>query len=199
MQTVSCQRKKIRQLLLQEFAESVLKQSTLNGGLYIPNDLVYGRHIFFAVDNVAFNEVTPDGKRTLQQLWPSTREVNMATRWFRLSSPTHPMHVQSKVYHKLSQRWCPVQSQQSYLLVLCIDPSFNLVESASHLQITPSCKASSTRLKNSISAANSSLRVIMGDPDLLGVCRTPWTCKVQHLKKSNIQVCEWLDKEKSVC
>ena len=41
---------------------------TLNGGLYIPNDLVYVKHIVFVVDNVDFTEDTPDGKRTLRAI-----------------------------------------------------------------------------------------------------------------------------------
>ena len=36
----------------------------LNHGLYIPPDVVLGRHVFFAVDNVDFAEDTPDGKNT---------------------------------------------------------------------------------------------------------------------------------------
>jgi len=43
---------------------SVLKRIELNGGLYIPPDVVLGRHVFFAVDNVDFAEDTPDGKNT---------------------------------------------------------------------------------------------------------------------------------------
>ena len=41
---------------------SVLKRMELNDGLYIPPDLVLGRHVFFAVDNVDFAEDTSDGK-----------------------------------------------------------------------------------------------------------------------------------------
>ena len=33
--------------------------------IYVPPDVVPGRHIFFAVDNVDFAEDAPDGKRTL--------------------------------------------------------------------------------------------------------------------------------------
>ena len=43
---------------------SVLKRMELNDGLYIPPDLVLGRHVFFAVDNVDFAEDTPDDKNT---------------------------------------------------------------------------------------------------------------------------------------
>ena len=44
---------------------SVLKCMELNNGLYIPPDVVFGRHVFFAVDNVDFAEDTPDGKNTV--------------------------------------------------------------------------------------------------------------------------------------
>ena len=43
---------------------SVLKRMELNNGLYILPDVVLGRHVFFAVDNVDFAEDTPDGKNT---------------------------------------------------------------------------------------------------------------------------------------
>ena len=43
---------------------SILKRMELNDGLYIPPDLVLGRHVFFAVDNVDFAEDTPGGKNT---------------------------------------------------------------------------------------------------------------------------------------
>ena len=43
---------------------SVLKRMELNDGLYIPPDLVLGRHVLFAVDNVDFAEDTPGGKNT---------------------------------------------------------------------------------------------------------------------------------------
>ena len=36
----------------------------LNDGLYIPPDLVLGRHVFFAFDNVDFAEDTLGGKNT---------------------------------------------------------------------------------------------------------------------------------------
>ena len=43
---------------------SVLKRIEQNDGVYLPPDIVVGRHVFFAVDNVDFCEDTPDGKRT---------------------------------------------------------------------------------------------------------------------------------------
>ena len=36
-----------------------------NGDLYIPPDVVQGRHVFFAIDNVDFSEDTYDGKNTM--------------------------------------------------------------------------------------------------------------------------------------
>lgn len=43
---------------------SVLKHIELNGGLFIPPDVVLGRHVFFVVDNVDFADDTHDGKNT---------------------------------------------------------------------------------------------------------------------------------------
>ena len=43
---------------------SVLKRMELNDALYIPPDLVLGRYIVFAVDNVDFAEDTPGGTNT---------------------------------------------------------------------------------------------------------------------------------------
>jgi len=46
-------------------ASTVLERMILNNGVYMPPDVVMGRYIFFAIDNVDFAEDTPDGKRTL--------------------------------------------------------------------------------------------------------------------------------------
>lgn len=43
----------------------VVQRMERSGGIYVPSDVVPGRHVFFAVDNVDFAEDTPDGKRTL--------------------------------------------------------------------------------------------------------------------------------------
>ena len=48
-----------------QIKKTVLQRIENEGGLYPPPDVVKGRHIFFAVDNVNFAEDTPDGKRTL--------------------------------------------------------------------------------------------------------------------------------------
>ena len=47
-----------------QIESSVLQRMEQNDGVYLPPDIVMGRHVFFAVDNVDFNEDTPDGKRT---------------------------------------------------------------------------------------------------------------------------------------
>ena len=44
---------------------TVLERMEENGGIYIPPDIVKGKHVFFAVDNVDFAEDTYDGQRTL--------------------------------------------------------------------------------------------------------------------------------------
>ena len=48
-----------------QIASTVLERMILNNGVYMPPDVVMGRYIFFAIDNVDFAEDTPDGKRTL--------------------------------------------------------------------------------------------------------------------------------------
>ena len=48
-----------------QIANTVLQRIEDNAGVYIPANVVLGRHIFFAVDNVDFSEDTPNGKRTL--------------------------------------------------------------------------------------------------------------------------------------
>ena len=44
---------------------TVLERMEENGGVYIPPDIVKGRQVYFAVDNVDFAEDTYDGQRTL--------------------------------------------------------------------------------------------------------------------------------------
>jgi len=44
---------------------TVLERMEQNGGVYLPPDIVKGRHVFFAKDNVDFAEDTYDGQRTL--------------------------------------------------------------------------------------------------------------------------------------
>ena len=44
---------------------SVLKRLEHNDGLFLPPDIVKGRHVFFAIDNIDFQEDTYDGSNTL--------------------------------------------------------------------------------------------------------------------------------------
>ena len=46
-------------------ANAVLRQMESNEGMYVPPDVVRGRFIFCAADNIYFLEDTPDGKNTL--------------------------------------------------------------------------------------------------------------------------------------
>jgi len=46
-------------------ANEVSRQMDSSGGLYVPSDLVCGRFMFCAADNIDFLEDTPDGKSTL--------------------------------------------------------------------------------------------------------------------------------------
>ena len=48
-----------------QIEKHVVQRMERSGGIYVPPDVVPGRHVFFAVDNVDFAEDTPDGKRTL--------------------------------------------------------------------------------------------------------------------------------------
>ena len=45
--------------------ETTVLERMEDDGIYIPPDIVKGRHIFFAVDNVDFAEDTYDGQSTL--------------------------------------------------------------------------------------------------------------------------------------
>lgn len=48
-----------------QIEESVLKRMEHNDGLFLPPDIVKGRHVFFAIDNIDFQEDTYDGSNTL--------------------------------------------------------------------------------------------------------------------------------------
>lgn len=50
-----------------QIESSVLERMVQNDGVYLPPDIVMGRHVFFAIDNVDFSENTPDGKRTFHR------------------------------------------------------------------------------------------------------------------------------------
>lgn len=47
-----------------QIESNVLQRMEQNDSVYLPPDIVKGRHVFFAIDNVDFAEDTPDGKRT---------------------------------------------------------------------------------------------------------------------------------------
>ena len=48
-----------------QIEKTVLKRIESEGGMFLPPDIVKGRHVYFAIDNIGFSEDTPDGKRTL--------------------------------------------------------------------------------------------------------------------------------------
>ena len=50
-----------------QIEQSVLQRMYQHGGVYLPQDFVKNRHVFFAIDNVDFAEDTPDGKHTLHE------------------------------------------------------------------------------------------------------------------------------------
>ena len=48
-----------------QIERSAIKRMVDNNGVYLPPDIVQGRHVFFAVDNVDFAEDTIDDKMHL--------------------------------------------------------------------------------------------------------------------------------------
>ena len=48
-----------------DIEKAVLSRVEREDGVYLPPDIVKGRHLFFAIDNIDVAEDTPDGKRTL--------------------------------------------------------------------------------------------------------------------------------------
>ena len=48
-----------------QIESSVLKRMEESNGLFLSPDVVKGRHVFFAIDNVGFAEDTYDGRKTL--------------------------------------------------------------------------------------------------------------------------------------
>ena len=48
-----------------QLANAVTRRMLLNGNVYLPPDVVHGRHVYFVVDNIDFAEDTLDGKHTL--------------------------------------------------------------------------------------------------------------------------------------
>ena len=47
-----------------QIEQNVIRRMKQNDGIYLPPDIVLGRHVFFAVDNVDFSEDTHDGRKT---------------------------------------------------------------------------------------------------------------------------------------
>ena len=47
-----------------QIEQSVIRRMEQNDGIYLPPDIVLGRHVFFAVDNVDFSEDTHDRRKT---------------------------------------------------------------------------------------------------------------------------------------
>lgn len=48
-----------------QIEKHVVQRMERSGGIYVPPDVVPGRHVFFTVDNIDFAKDTPDGKCTL--------------------------------------------------------------------------------------------------------------------------------------
>ena len=48
-----------------QIEDTVLERMEQNGVVYLPPDIVKGRHVFFVIDNIDFAEDTYDGQRTL--------------------------------------------------------------------------------------------------------------------------------------
>lgn len=46
-------------------SKHVVQRMERSGGIYVPPDVVPGRHVFFTVDNIDFAKDTPDSKHTL--------------------------------------------------------------------------------------------------------------------------------------
>ena len=53
-------------LLFEKIEQSVIQRMRQNDGIYLPPDIVLGRHVFFAVDNVDFSDDTHDGRNTFR-------------------------------------------------------------------------------------------------------------------------------------
>lgn len=49
-----------------DIVQSVIRRMKQNDVVYLPPDILLGRHVFFAVDNVDFSEDTHDGRKTFE-------------------------------------------------------------------------------------------------------------------------------------
>jgi hypothetical protein len=83
-----------------QIASEVIKCMEANGGIYIPRDLVEGRFIFCAADNIDFQEDTPYGKNTLHG-------TVMAVYQVESESDTHESIVLSKPISRRSLETIP--------------------------------------------------------------------------------------------
>ena len=101
-----------------QIANSVMRQMLLNDGLYIPPEIVQGRHMFFAIANSDFAEDTPDGKRTLHATAMAVYQKSES--W---DSP-QVLKLSGKAYHRsiqdLPHTITNLQTVQSLLLDLQI-------------------------------------------------------------------------------
>jgi hypothetical protein len=86
-----------------------------NDSTYLPPDVVQGRHVFFAVDNVDFAEDTPDGKRTLhgtamaiyQRCQPEDRPSRL-----ELTGPSHRRSMEELPATVTALMECPKPASQ---------------------------------------------------------------------------------------
>ena len=57
-----------------QIEQSVLQCMEQNDGVYLPPDIVLGRHVFFAIDSIDFAEDTHDGQQTFHGAAMATRK-----------------------------------------------------------------------------------------------------------------------------
>ena len=89
--------------LEKRLANTALENLIENGGYYIPNGLVMGRHIFFAADNVDYREDTPKGQNITHEIsWavyqriecddPSL-EITISEKMKKIPDTIFPLHT----------------------------------------------------------------------------------------------------------
>ena len=65
-----------------QLAMTSLKRMERNDDVFIPANVVLGRHIFYAVDNIDFAEDTPSGKTVyMGLLWQFIKDMIRKTCW----------------------------------------------------------------------------------------------------------------------
>ncbi|KAK3746101.1 hypothetical protein QZH41_015518, partial [Actinostola sp. cb2023] len=108
--------------------KTVLKQMEKDGGVYLPPDIVKGRHIFFAIDNIDFAEDTPDGKRTLHgtamAIYQKTDPDDEQPELWLEESTDSCRSVKELPDSITSVRQCPVPSSKP---VTPVHPTFGLL------------------------------------------------------------------------